>query len=1070
MITTIKNKAIFLAFTLVPSQVFSQSTAQNYVMEKTMLDTEGTHTVRSVQYYNGLGYPTVTVGNTGDNGSTAYTLTTYDGAGREERRYVPVSTDKSVNYKAPGTINGLYGDAAPYSQTLYDALDRPVSVTTAGSAFAGSPATTAYVANKADEVIHYGVDVNGNLTQDGYYPANSLRKEVHTDPDKKTETFKDFSGRVVMQRCGGSLCTYYVYNDLDQLCFVLPPKYQSDGDLAATGYEYRYDGRGRLKYKILPGTGYVEYWYDNADRMICMQDAVMRSAGKYRFFVYDRFSHLVLQGLCTACQRGSDVQNAEFDSTKVGVLGTSYYMPKAFTTALKDAELETANYYDGNQGRIKGKMNSCFSDLTLPTTEVSQTGQLTGVITAATNGKLPSQAMQYDIKGNVTSSKAKDIGGRTVSITSTYTHTDNLSHSVSTISVGYGGSMTVTEGIGYNTYNGQMSSDTLRLSHGTAATAVVGYAHNNLGKLSKVTRPTSSSTNRSISYGYDLRGWLTNITATTFTEELFYADGPGTKCCNGNISSIRWKDGTSGTKRGYRFTYDAANRLTSGAYGEGDALTANTGRYSESMKYDANGNITALTRYGKTSSGYGVMDKLTVSYTGNRPTKVSESVSDNNLSGSFEYKKAKGSGYKFNENGSLVADKSRGIAYITYDFNNNPRQIYFTNGSVTKYVYSASGRKLRVVHYTAKPNITRTWGKKPAELTLAQILQADSVDYLLDGRIMMKNGRVDKYLFEGGYAQASVAGSTTDNFAFFYYNKDHLGSIREVVDANGNIRQVTNYYPFGAPYADSPVNPDHQPYKYNGKELDRMHGLDTYDYGARQHDPILARWDRMDPLCEKNPDVTPYHYCHNNPVNRIDADGLYDLEGISNWSNPVIAVFPIEEQRDETIQFDYESAHNASVPIITVENIADFSAALSELKQKGIPFETIAINSHGNYNGFKIGSDDVNMKTDLSGLSEGLKDKNLFVGACNVGKNELLINQIAEETQSTVIAPQHKLPSGYQYDGSNYLNSLGESYIPIYSPAQYYVSNGKTSKTVTNVSINKNCGIKRNGFMPSFKF
>jgi hypothetical protein len=36
-------------------------------------------------------------------------------------------------------------------------------------------------------------------------------------------------------------------------------------------------------------------------------------------------------------------------------------------------------------------------------------------------------------------------------------------------------------------------------------------------------------------------------------------------------------------------------------------------------------------------------------------------------------------------------------------------------GSVTKYVYSAAGQKLRVVHYTAKPNISRTWGVKPAE-------------------------------------------------------------------------------------------------------------------------------------------------------------------------------------------------------------------------------------------------------------------------------------------------------------------------------------------------------------------
>ena len=158
---------------------------------------------------------------------------------------------------------------------------------------------------------------------------------------------------------------------------------------------------------------------------------------------------------------------------------------------------------------------------------------------------------------------------------------------------------------------------------------------------------------------------------------------------------------------------------------------------------------------------------------------------------------------------------------------------------------------------------------------MAQILQADSVDYLLDGRIMMKNGRVDKYLFEGGYAQASVAGSTTDNFAFYYYNRDHLGSIREVVDASGKVKQVTNYYPFGAPYADtsSSTNPDFQPYKYNGKELDRMHGLDTYDYGSRQHDPILARWDRMDLLCEKTPGISPYNYCNDNPIKNVDGNG-----------------------------------------------------------------------------------------------------------------------------------------------------------------------------------------------------
>ena len=102
-----------------------------------------------------------------------------------------------------------------------------------------------------------------------------------------------------------------------------------------------------------------------------------------------------------------------------------------------------------------------------------------------------------------------------------------------------------------------------------------------------------------------------------------------------------------------------------------------------------------------------------------------------------------------------------------------------------------------------------------------------------------------------------------------------LGNIREVVDSAGVVEQVTNYYPFGTPYTQSAavMKANTQPYKFNGKELDRMHGLDTYDYGARQYDPVLGRWDRMDPLCEKYYDVSPYVYCGGNPVRYVDPDG-----------------------------------------------------------------------------------------------------------------------------------------------------------------------------------------------------
>ena len=51
-----------------------------------------------------------------------------------------------------------------------------------------------------------------------------------------------------------------------------------------------------------------------------------------------------------------------------------------------------------------------------------------------------------------------------------------------------------------------------------------------------------------------------------------------------------------------------------------------------------------------------------------------------------------------------------GISRIDYDMMNNPVRIQFTDGNVTKYVYSATGEKLRVVYQTAVPNITVAMG------------------------------------------------------------------------------------------------------------------------------------------------------------------------------------------------------------------------------------------------------------------------------------------------------------------------------------------------------------------------
>ncbi|MCQ2093753.1 MAG: RHS repeat-associated core domain-containing protein [Bacteroidaceae bacterium] len=86
------------------------------------------------------------------------------------------------------------------------------------------------------------------------------------------------------------------------------------------------------------------------------------------------------------------------------------------------------------------------------------------------------------------------------------------------------------------------------------------------------------------------------------------------------------------------------------------------------------------------------------------------------------------------------------------------------------------------------------------------------------------------------------------------------------------MTQTTHYYPYGGTLTHS-TNQGVQKFKYNGKEFDRTHGLDRYDYSARQYDPASGRFTSMDPLCEKYYNISPYSYCAGNPIRYVDPDG-----------------------------------------------------------------------------------------------------------------------------------------------------------------------------------------------------
>ena len=205
---------------------------------------------------------------------------------------------------------------------------------------------------------------------------------------------------------------------------------------------------------------------------------------------------------------------------------------------------------------------------------------------------------------------------------------------------------------------------------------------------------------------------------------------------------------------------------------------------------------------------------------------------------------------------------------------NYPREVQFTNGDRIQYIYSPDGQKLRATWQTAVANIVVPLNST-VNLSSSQISSTTRTDYI--GNVIYTGTassssasvKLSKYLFEGGYATVTP----TTQPKFHYYTQDHLGNNRAVVNQSGTVEQITHYYPFGGFFADQGTGSSLQPYKYNGKELDRMHGLDLYDYGFRQYDPVVPMFTQQDPMAEKYYHLSPYAYCANNPVSLIDLDG-----------------------------------------------------------------------------------------------------------------------------------------------------------------------------------------------------
>jgi RHS repeat-associated protein len=206
------------------------------------------------------------------------------------------------------------------------------------------------------------------------------------------------------------------------------------------------------------------------------------------------------------------------------------------------------------------------------------------------------------------------------------------------------------------------------------------------------------------------------------------------------------------------------------------------------------------------------------------------------------------------------------------------------------YVYDAEGNKLSVSY-----NLTAMSSAQPqmpvmqsTDVASANVSNGQkTIDYC--GNIIY-DGDETMILNDVGYALCNK----DNNFSFHYYLKDHLGNNRVVVSEDGEIEQVNDYYPTGALMASS-MGGDTQRFKYNGKELDRVNGLNWYDYGARNYDAEIVVWKGVDKMADKNVTTSLYGYCNSNPMRFIDPLGTDTVDLLPS---------PQQDYRSYTLKLD----------------------------------------------------------------------------------------------------------------------------------------------------------------------
>jgi len=741
-----------------------------------------------VQYLDGLGRPeeTIAIGQS-PLGHDIVTHTLYDICGRSYRNslpfcleknttgntnkgaFVPESSISSKSYLCyHGDADGIPYDSRLFSYTFYEnsPLNREVKDLGPGYNWNVNNKVVEhyrYSNNQSDslKVNKYIVQSDNSLMKSGTYATGLLSVQCDIDEDRhKTWTFKDSQGRVLLTRTysTGYHNTYYIYDEFNQLTYVLPPL-ASDGlttdnlswnaynknnvtYINKYGYYYRYDDQGNCIVKKLPGASPQYMVYDKLNRLVLSQDGNQRtgssSYSNWTFYKYDPMGRLIMKGIIPL-SKTLDVDDL-VSSYRYSIVKETYtkntanygYSNSYFSSRSK---LFQVSYYDnysflsnsGMAANCKDTINWHSNDALGArygdtTNLVSSNGLLTGSIDFLSSSQNVKKytAFYYDQEGRVVQKNSTSFNGGYSMDRYSYLY-DFKGHIIHVRHRQKAGSKLITEGTKYE-YDHAGRQTITRHYVGSEAAAIITSTntYNELGQLATKTYGNNLETQ---TYTYNIRGWLKKIEGTMFSEQLYYEkDSSGINgYFNGNIKQASYKNLTgnihvagwknipglwSTTTRTFNYTYDNLNRLRS------SILKSNSNNFSESIYYDKNGNITNIIRYGIKQHNWidpatklipshvcGKIDDLATSYDGNKLLNVYDYLNDYNqlFTGGQDHKNnvAYPANYSYDSIGNMTSNLDKKIATIKYNYLNLPDTIQMQNGCMTAYNYDLStGEKI----------------------------------------------------------------------------------------------------------------------------------------------------------------------------------------------------------------------------------------------------------------------------------------------------------------------------------------------------------------------------------------